>query len=162
MSEISSEELIQLLTQLAARDLEDGASIRDHPCSVAIRRIQDLDEEADKWAEAYRQAKESAQRLQSQLAAKEAEIDMEWISEEEIYRDIQTIVCREPMREGEYPSYFNVGHDNVTRILRRPVYNCYNGDEFDVYKGKQIHATLTLSGVAEIYYKSPPPEQETD
>ena len=100
--------------------------------------------------------------LESQLAAKEAEIDMEWISEEEIYRDIQTIVCREPMREGEYPSYFNVGHDNVTRILRRPVYNCYNGDEFDVYKGKQIHATLTLSGVAEIYYKSPPPEQETD
>ena len=162
MSEITNEELTQLLIQLAARDLEDGANIYDHPCSVAIRSIQSLNEEADKWGEAYRQAKESAQRLQAQLVAKEAEIDMEWISEEEIYRDIQTIVCREPMREGEYPSYFNVGHDNVTRILRRPVYNCYNGDEFDVYKGKQIHATLTLSGVAEIYYKSPPPEQETD
>ena len=40
--EISRVELIQLLTQLAVRDLDVGFSIYDHPCSVAIRQIQEL------------------------------------------------------------------------------------------------------------------------
>ena len=75
MSEITRDELIQLLTQLAARDLQAGASIYDHPCSVAIREIQSLDAEANKWATAYRQAKESAQETQSQLTAANARVE---------------------------------------------------------------------------------------
>ena len=75
MNEITGDELIQLLTQLAARDLEAGASIYDHPCSVAIREIQSLDAEAKKWATAYRQAKESAQEIQSQLTAANARVE---------------------------------------------------------------------------------------
>ena len=33
------EELIELLEKVAEVDLEDGADIRDHPCSVAVRAI---------------------------------------------------------------------------------------------------------------------------
>jgi len=36
-------ELIELLAELAAGDLESGALIYDHPCSVAVREIQKLE-----------------------------------------------------------------------------------------------------------------------
>ena len=35
-------ELIELLTELALKDLSDGSDIYDHPCSVAIRAINQL------------------------------------------------------------------------------------------------------------------------
>ena len=36
---MNKEELIDLLEDLAKKDLEDGADIFDHPCSVAVRAI---------------------------------------------------------------------------------------------------------------------------
>ncbi len=39
---ITDYELKQLLIKIACADLEDGADIFDHPCSVAVRRIDEL------------------------------------------------------------------------------------------------------------------------
>ena len=32
-------ELTQILEELAAKDLEDGANLNDHPCSLAVKAI---------------------------------------------------------------------------------------------------------------------------
>ena len=37
------EELISILEELAEKDLSNGADIYDHPCSVAIREIKELE-----------------------------------------------------------------------------------------------------------------------
>ena len=39
---ITDDELKQMLIKIAKSDLEEGASIYNHPCSVAIRRIEEL------------------------------------------------------------------------------------------------------------------------
>lgn len=39
---ISDHDLKQLLIKIARADLADGADIFDHPCSVAVRRIESL------------------------------------------------------------------------------------------------------------------------
>jgi hypothetical protein len=39
---IKDDELIALLTRIAKADTDEGADIFDHPCSVAVRRIQFL------------------------------------------------------------------------------------------------------------------------
>lgn len=39
---ITDYELKQLLIKIAYADLEDGADIFDHPCSVAVRRLEAL------------------------------------------------------------------------------------------------------------------------
>ena len=38
--EISRDELAQLLIRLAIKDLTNGALLYDHPCSVAVRRLE--------------------------------------------------------------------------------------------------------------------------
>ena len=40
--QITDKELKQMLIKIGKADLEEGASIYDHPCSVAIRRIEEL------------------------------------------------------------------------------------------------------------------------
>ncbi len=42
---MTDNELKQLLIRLAKGDLMEGADIYDHPCSVAIRRIEELKKE---------------------------------------------------------------------------------------------------------------------
>jgi len=39
---ITDDELKQLLIKIAYSDLAEGADIFDHPCSVAVRRIEVL------------------------------------------------------------------------------------------------------------------------
>lgn len=39
---ITDHELKQLLIQIARADLKEGSDIFDHPCSVAVRRIEEL------------------------------------------------------------------------------------------------------------------------
>lgn len=39
---MSDNELKQLLIQIANGDLVEGACVYDHPCSVAVRRIEEL------------------------------------------------------------------------------------------------------------------------
>lgn len=39
---VTDDELVSMLTKIAVRDLAAGAGIYDHPCSIAIRRIQTL------------------------------------------------------------------------------------------------------------------------
>ena len=36
---MNKNELLELLDEIAGKDLEDGADIFDHPCSVAVRAI---------------------------------------------------------------------------------------------------------------------------
>lgn len=43
--QITDGELEQMLIKIAKADLSEGASIYDHPCSVAIRRIKKLKSE---------------------------------------------------------------------------------------------------------------------
>lgn len=39
--EITQHELVQLLTKLAVGDLSSDSEIYDHPCSIAIRRMEE-------------------------------------------------------------------------------------------------------------------------
>lgn len=43
MSELKSETLKELLTELAEGDLAEGSNIEDHPCSIAVAYINQLE-----------------------------------------------------------------------------------------------------------------------
>lgn len=59
----------------------------------------------------------------------------------------------EPMREGEYPTMFEVGKNNVTRIERRHEnFGHYGIDWFDVYFGDTHEQSIQARAVAEIRY----------
>lgn len=45
---MKKEELIELLTELAQKDLVDGADIDNHPCSIAIRAIEQYQKDIEK------------------------------------------------------------------------------------------------------------------
>jgi len=42
LKQITDDELKQMLIKIANADMAEGASIYDHPCSVAIRKIEKL------------------------------------------------------------------------------------------------------------------------
>ncbi len=75
--------------------------------------------------------------------------------------EIEQIVGVEPMREKEYPLYYKVGVDGVTKIHYE---NNYLGDRSDpyceIYKGDYVFATVMQRALAEIRYKRPAQEQE--
>ena len=51
--EISQDELAQLLIRLAIKDLTNGAMLYDHPCSVAVRRLEKMGALNDSLALSY-------------------------------------------------------------------------------------------------------------
>lgn len=70
---------------------------------------------------------------------------------------IDSICGVEPMREDEYPMYYKVGHDGVTRIEG----GSYSPEPYctrlfyQVYKGDQLHSVINDQAVAEVIYASP-------
>lgn len=67
---------------------------------------------------------------------------------------IESIQGIEPMRDGEYPMYFKVGQDGVTRIDQ----GSYSPEPYcsrmfyQVYKGEKLHAVVNDQAVGEIYF----------
>lgn len=48
LKQITDDELKQMMIKIAKADMAGGASIYDHPCSVAIRRIEELKPQNEK------------------------------------------------------------------------------------------------------------------
>jgi len=51
---MGKDDLIELLEQMAENDLDDGADIFDHPCSVAVRAITQYEADIKKLQELAR------------------------------------------------------------------------------------------------------------
>lgn len=71
---------------------------------------------------------------------------------------VESIHGTEPMREREYPLYFKVGQDGVTRIEGfeySPEPYCTR-EYYHVYKGDAIHARINDHAIAAIYYMNQP------
>ena len=61
--------------------------------------------------------------------------------------EIEEIIGNEPLREGEYPLYYKVGVDGVTRIdqgVSNPEPYCERF-YYQIFKGSHLHCTMTCN-----------------
>lgn len=66
---------------------------------------------------------------------------------------IRWICGFEPMREGEYPTMFEVGKNGVTRIaVTNENYGDHDIGWFDVYFGDRLLQRMSARAVAEVRY----------
>ena len=70
-------------------------------------------------------------------------------------KQIKSIHGLEPMREGEYPISFMVGHGGVTRIDEMsysPEPYC-SVVYYQIWKGDELHASVKDRAIGEVYYQ---------
>jgi hypothetical protein len=66
---------------------------------------------------------------------------------------IDGIYGLEPMREGEYPIYYKLGVNDVTKIeFEECVYGDHGIGQFHIYKGDKLVSTVMHRALAEIVY----------
>ena len=67
--------------------------------------------------------------------------------------EIKQILGVEPMREREYPIYYKVGVDDVTKIeYHNQNYGDHGIGEYRVWKGTILHSTVMHRALAEVIY----------
>ena len=72
-------------------------------------------------------------------------------------KNIKGISGIEPMREGEYPLYYKVGVQGVTKIEYEHLnYGDHGIGQYLVYKGDHLHSTVMHRALSEIWYVQPP------
>lgn len=70
---------------------------------------------------------------------------------------IRWICGHEPMREGEYPTMFEVGKNGVTKIeCMTEDYGDHGVGWFDVYFGERVMQRMQVRAVAEVRYADQP------